>query len=171
MKKIFLITIILTGLYLCKNADVMTNKSQERISGSTANFGKPTAPIQLTWNSPKNTSIGQGATINYSAIPSVNAEKITLKIRPPKDVEIISGDKELSFVNKNAGDVLSGSIVVKSKVEKLHFIDLDATIKFDSIEQAANTNIQFPVGENPAIEKFGTVTETNGEKYLDIPAK
>lgn len=85
-------------------------------------------------------------------------------------MDFVSGDKEISVTNKNAGEVISGSILVKSKVEALHFINLDAILKFNKIEQAGNTNIQFQVGENQNLQK-ANVTETKGEKFLDIPAK
>jgi hypothetical protein len=171
MKKILILITILFSLYVCKNADVVSKNTNERISGSSANFGKPTAPVQLNWNSPKSTVIGATATIDYSATPSVNLEKLTLRIRLPENVEYVSGDKEITVNNKIAGEVISGKILVKSKTEALHFINLDAILKFNGIEQAANTNIQFQVGESQNLKKNNITTDSNGEKFLDIPAK
>lgn len=171
MKKIFILITLLFSFYLCKNADVVSKNTNERISGSTANFGKPTAPVQLNWTSPRSTPLGSVATIDYSANPSVNTEKLSLKIRLPEGVEFVSGDREISVANKNAGEVITGSIRVKSNVEALHFINLDATIKFNGVEQLANTSIQFQAGEAQNLNKAKVTTDSNGEKFLDIPAK
>jgi len=171
MKKIYILITIILSFYFCKNTDIISNKPQERISGTSANFGKPTAPIQLSWNSPQSTPIGKAATIKYSAIPSVSVESLVLKIRLPENVEFVSGDQEIMVNNKNAGDIITGSIVVKSNSEALHFINLDAVMRFNGNQQIANTNIQFQVGELQNFKKADTITESNGEKFLDIPAK
>ena len=87
----------------------------------------------------------------------------------------VSGDWQQVVSNLKAGPTIKGSVIVKSGVESLHFIPIEAKVYFRGTMVPGSTSVALQVGTDRKLKKSGPVRESDSdpkkELYIEMPAK
>lgn len=163
MKKLyFSIALIFTlGLVHCDK--------KVKTEGQSPNFGKPRAPVTLTYTSYKWLNTGEQATITYHGSPQTNAEDLVVSVNLPNGLNYISGDTSVSSGGPlNAGDNIGGAVTVQANAEGLYYIGLAGQIRFSGQTQTNNIAIPVQYGTaEPELKNVGKIT-TSTQKGTNV---
>ncbi len=142
--------IIILAFSFCKSPKT------EKVKGSTQNYGKPTAPVQLSYEAPKSLNTGETGTILFEAIPSRNCQNIKVTFGVLEGLEI---KENPSFESgpKQAGESFKGSIQVKSINGSPGLLNYEAAILIDGNVSTAITSVSV----NSDFQKLSKPSRTN----------
>lgn len=179
MKHIITLTLLATTLVACQDkvAHNATPHAEDKAAAQQTGYpGKPTAPVQISYQLDKNIQLGIPLTITLKITPTVVAQQIT--VHYTTEGALTSGDPQphFQFGNTAAGATIEQTITVIPQAEGRHRVIVSVNIQSDH-GRSGSRSMSIPVvlGNVPQgnLKPQGATvtTDPQGKQVIVTPAQ
>ncbi|MCB1143294.1 MAG: hypothetical protein H7A24_12450 [Leptospiraceae bacterium] len=162
MKYLLILLILLTSH--------CTSSNTEKVKGSTPNYGKPTAPLNLSWTAPKQLNKGENGLIEFEAVPDQDCENIIVRFEVLEGLVVMSKKNVFESGPKKSGEKFTGSIEVRLKDSDSGILSFlgDIVINGTSSSRAISVPINLELIENKGKPETSTPGYSDGKAKTEI---
>lgn len=165
---VLVISLFSIGLIAC------SEKSSKLISGETPLYGKPTAPVSISYTVPGMADVGQSVTVTVNFKILSDADNVNLKLTTDKGLEFTSGETEVDYGNQPANSTFSETVTVVPRTDGILYLNVFVTGTFGGKTMVRTGAVPVNAGTNirNMMKKSGEITtDSTGKKIIIMPAE